>query len=98
MKEKGTTKETNVTIESQITHLKRENAGLRGRNTKLKQMVDDLDKCVSELLDEKTRNEAIIEKLTTKVADLQSDYAVLRQVVQEYNALPWYKRLLRHVL
>lgn len=91
---------TDVTIESlktEITHLKRCNAGLRGYNVGLKETNADLNKSVNSLLDEKARNEAIIEKLTTKVADLESDYSILKQVIKEYNELPWYKRLLKRV-
>ena len=87
----------NVNLKNEITHLKRQVAGLKGHITNLTNSKNDLDKCVSELLDERERNGHIINGLRAELEEARNSVHSLKQTIAAFNRLPWYKKAFKEV-
>ena len=89
--------ENSVDLKAEITHLKRQVAGLKGHITNLTNTKNDLDKCVSELLDERERNGHIINGLRSELGEARDSIHSLKQKIASFNRLPWYKKAFNEV-
>lgn len=92
------------TPQQEIAFLKKQVAGLKGCNTTILKEREDLNKCVTQLLDEKARYEKINKGLESQVGELSSQIKtvkalakdeadVLRAEIRHFKSLPWYKRI-----
>lgn len=95
------------TPQQEITFLRKQVAGLKGCNATIQKERDDLNNCVSKLLDEKKRYEKInnglesqvqalgkeIGKLKFELVKKNEDYETVKANLDYYKSLPWYKRI-----
>lgn len=107
MSKKKEQNECMPSLQEQVAALKKTIVGQKGQiGLKCKQ-VNDLKKCVSELLDEREAKDKIIKGLNSQVSELRIDVGFKQSIINEktkrveelskkifdYNSLPWYKKM-----
>lgn len=95
------------TPQQEIAFLKKQSAGLKGNCKAISKERDDLNKCVSQLLDEKSRLEKINQGLESQVNNMakklketqekldcvKGEKARIEANCEYYTSLPWWKKL-----
>ena len=81
------------TLEEKYAALKKTNAGIRGQMGLQAKRIKDLKKCVSELLQEKSVRDTKLTQLYNDYNFLDKAYKEHLKLVEEYNKLPWYKKI-----
>lgn len=95
------------TPQQEIAFLKKQVAGLKGNQSFMEKRCQDLNKCVSQLLEEKEGLEKAIKGLESQVIKLNKEISKrdndneytqtlankYKEELDYYKSLPWYKKI-----